>query len=113
MSNNYRMYVIVNKDMGKKIHKRGMTKSYQHVQASHVVADYILKHQHMSNNWNNGTLIVLGATRRQFNYYIMKLSDNIMSFSYFQEPDLDNDVTALACVVTEMDFKIFNRLELL
>lgn len=105
------MYVIVNKDMGKKIYKRGMTKSYQHVQASHAVASGCL-YCSESKTWGNRTLIVLGASQRQFIYYWNKLWSrrNVIAFT---EPDLEDEQTAFACILQENEFNIFKRLKLL
>jgi hypothetical protein len=107
-----RMYVIVNKDMGKKIHKRGMTKCYQHVQATHVVAQLLLYHPKLAMKWCNQTLIVLGTRKNQFMRYFKKAA-KIKGCSIFIEPDLDNEITAFATVLEEKDFGIFKRLELL
>lgn len=108
---NKRMYAIVNKDMGKKLHKRGMTKCYQHVQATHAVAEYILYHYQLTKDWGNETLIVLGASQNQFKHYLNKTRN--LQRSLFLEPDLNNETTAFALILKEPDFKIFKRLELL
>jgi hypothetical protein len=107
-----RMYVIVNKDMGKRIRKRGMTKCYQHVQATHAVAQYMLEHKIISRGWDNETLIVLGASQKQFRHYHKKIME-LKPMSRFFEPDLYNELTAFAMIVGEKDFGIFKRLKLL
>ena len=107
-----RMYVIVNRDMGKRIRKRGMTKCYQHVQGTHAALQYAIAHRLSLKEWGNETLIVLGATLKQFNHYFKKVM-NIKAVTFFQEPDLENQVTAFATILGEKDFGIFKRLELL
>jgi hypothetical protein len=62
----------------------------------------------------NETLIVLGLTKRQFNFYAEKLAKSSIRTSVFYEPDLNNEITSLACIIEfEKDCKIFKRLKLL
>ena len=112
MKQNLRMYVIVNKDMGKKLRKRGMTKCYQHVQATHAVAQFLLHHRKLAKGWNNQTLIVLGASKNQFMRYFQKAT-KVAGCSIFIEPDLQNEITSFATVLPEKHWSIFKRLELL
>ena len=112
MKPNLRMYVIVNKDMGKKIRKRGMTNAYHHVQATHAVAQFLLYHRKMAKGWNNETLIVLGTRKNQFMRYFQKAAE-VVGCSIFIEPDLGNEITAFATVLPEKHWNIFKRMELL
>ena len=113
-----RMYVLVDKEMPLPSYLKGeetfaKRKSYNHVQGSHAVAQFILEHANTSRIWNNQTLIVLGVSRRQIKFYSKKIIKEGMKFSRFNEPDIDYYITAIATVANDDQAKMFKRLELL
>lgn len=94
-----KMYVLVRSDL---------TNIQQAVQAGHAIAEYLLAYK---TSWDNGTLIYLQvgnetALRRWAN----KLDLRGVAWKGFVEPDMDNELTALASVG---DGKIFRGLRLL
>lgn len=96
-----KLYVLIRKDL---------TTSQQAVQAGHAVAEYLLKTK--NNKWTNGTLIYLGVPNgKKLKSWCDKLNFLDISYVCFKEPDLNNEITALA-VIPE-DANIFKNLQLI
>jgi hypothetical protein len=93
-----RLYVLVRKDLAP---------SYRAVQAGHAVAEWLLHNQ----SWKNGTLIYLGVPS-EFSLYRWadKLDRKDIRWVGFREPDIGNQLTAIA---VENDGRMFRNLELL
>ena len=77
---------------------------YGCVQGGHVVAQWLLNHP--NQNWNNSYLIYVSADISKWKERL-----NILEIDYteFREPDLNNQVTALAILNND---KIFKNLKL-
>ena len=87
-----RMYVIIRGDLHP---------TYAMVQGAHALTAFIMKHPNQTKEWNNEYLIFL----KVFNYKelisfkedILTKSENVLvRWSVFNEPDLDNQMTAIA-----------------
>jgi hypothetical protein len=93
-----RLYVLVRKDL---------PESYRAVQAGHAVAEWLLHDQ----SWQNETLIYLTVTN-EFSLYRWadKLDRKEIKWIGFREPDIGNQLTAIA---TLSDGRVFRNLELL
>lgn len=93
-----RLYVLVRKDL---------SPSYRAVQAGHAVAEWLLHDQ----SWQNDTLVYL-TTRDEWSLcrWADKLDSKDIKWVGFREPDLGNQLTAIAVL---SDGKIFKNLELL
>ena len=90
--------------------RRDLKPSYQAVQAGHAVAEWILRHQGQSE-WDNGTLVYLGIDDEQeLQRWTEKLDCKDMQWTGFTEPDIGDQMTAIACL---SDGKIFSNLKLL
>jgi len=85
------LYVIVRKDL---------PKSSAAVQAGHAVAKFVFEHgSHIS--WKNGTLVYLTVPNKMQLLHVKgELGDKLIS--EFEEPDLDNELTAIAVLGDEM-----------
>ncbi len=95
-----KLYVIVRKDL---------SVSQRAVQAGHVVASFCLYCPF--SRWNNGTLIYLGIKNlRQLEKLMNQLSYNNNKYIEFREPDIGNQVTAIA---TDQHHEIFDDMRLL
>lgn len=79
------------------------------VQAGHAVAQWMLEHP---RTWENETLVYLNVGSMQdLQRWIDKIYYKDLDFATFKEPDLDNEVTAVACLTDKRN--IFNNLPLL
>jgi hypothetical protein len=95
-----KLFVIVRKDL---------TPSQQAVQAGHALAAYLL--HSLNLRWKNETLIYLGVKDGfQLEKLKFKLTKTGIDFIEFNEPDLNNETTAIA---TDQENEIFNQLNLL
>jgi hypothetical protein len=95
-----KLYVIIRKDL---------STSQQAVQAGHAVAEFLL-HGHCSS-WNNGTLVYLGVENENHLHLLrQKLDFEGIKYSEFIEPDIGNQITAIA---TNEESKYFKKLNLL
>jgi hypothetical protein len=95
-----KLYVIVRKDL---------SVSQRAVQAGHVVAQFCLYGPF--SRWKNGTLIYLGIKNLEhLEELINQLNNNNINYTEFREPDIGNQVTAIA---TDQHYKLFERMRLL
>jgi len=92
------LYVVVRKDI---------TPSQSAVQAGHALAEYMLN----STRWKNKILVYLGAKDlRQLHRIKDKLEYEEIEHYPFYEPDLDNQLTAIASDTPSTIFKNLNLL---
>lgn len=78
---------------------------YGCVQGGHVVAQWLLSHP--NQNWNNSYLIYVSADIPKWK---KKLDILEIDYTEFKEPDLNNQVTALAVLNND---RIFRNLQLI
>lgn len=91
------MYVIARKDVNHK--------TTPSVQASHAVAEYLLKHPR--TDWGNGTMVVLSVRGEgELDVLCDKLDKERVKWVGFKEPDLDNETTAIAVISDNKEFFI-------
>ena len=90
-----RLYVLINKDL---------SPVYGCVQGGHAVAQWLLDHP--GQTWNNSYLIYLKCNLFSMRRRLIKLQRD---FSEFREPDLNNEITAIAI---EDNGKLFRNLKL-
>lgn len=101
------MYILVRNDLDP---------TYRMVQGMHAVANY-MKVSHYSEslrvpvpNWN-GTMVCLGVKNEgELMRWIAKLESRGMRTTYFREPDLGNEYTAIVTVAEA--FGVFKPLQL-
>lgn len=79
--------------------------AYQGVQGGHAVAQWLLENP--GQTWNNNTLVYLSANLSK---EIYKLELKRIDYTKFQEPDLDNQITAIAL---QAEDKLFSGLKLI
>lgn len=91
---NRRLYVLTHENL---------SPAQKAVQLGHAVAEYTLK---FPENWKNEFLIYLEVkTENHLIEFINKFIDKELDFAIFQEPDLENRVTAIATVSDGRIFK--------
>jgi len=101
------MYVLVRTDL---------PVSSSAVQAGHAVARYALIYPHNFKAWNNNTLIYLGVKSLfALNIWIRKLKNRgvVVPIASFHESDINDEATAIACVVDDDLRYVFKNLKLL
>lgn len=87
-----RMYVIVRRDL---------SDSYRMVQGAHALAEYASRFPNRFIDWGNEYLIFLSVFNlKELRKLIGKMEERSEKFATFEEPDLDNHSTALACYTT-------------
>ncbi len=96
-----KLYVLVRKDL---------PTSQQAVQAGHAIAEFLLREK--PNDWDNGTLVLLGVGSE---FKLIEMAEKMefrgIRSSGFREPDMENQLTAVAALPD--DGKMFKRLSLL
>lgn len=94
-----KMYVLIRRDL---------TKAQQAVQGGHALAEFLLNH---TSSWKNGTLIYLGMRNElQLKKWIYKLGKLDVDVAVWREPDMNNEITAIAAYSEEKVFKNLNCL---
>lgn len=97
-----KLYVLIRDDL--------KDLAYKAVQAGHAVAQFLLENP--GDDWQNSYLIYVRVKdENQLRFWRMKLEDRGHTLSCFHEPDLGDEMTALAC--RSKDEKLFNKLQLL
>lgn len=86
--------------------------AYRSCQAGHAIAEWLLHApQGQRKQWKNGTLIYLGIRDEdELIHWTKKLDQKGIEWIGFREPDLDNQLTAIACL---SDGRPFSNLKLL
>ena len=94
----FKMYVLVRKDL---------EETYRCVQGAHALSEYSIRgNRELYRRWNNGTLIFLGVNNEiSLKLWIERLLRKEKEWVGFKEPDLQNQLTAIACVDTGEIFK--------
>ena len=92
-----KMYVLVRLDL---------SETYRIVQGSHALAQYALDNPENFKTWNNSTIVFLGVRNLiDMRQWLNDLIQKNKVFASFLEPDLDNQVTAIACFDTGEIFR--------
>jgi hypothetical protein len=95
-----KLFVITRKDL---------SNSQQAVQAGHAVAEFLLRGP--KTNWSNGTLVYLGVeNKKELDRLQFKLDIEDIPYIKFVEPDMNDEVTAIA---TDVFSKPLKKLRLL
>lgn len=87
--------------------RRDLDETYRNVQGCHSVAEYSLRgNKRLFRLWDNYTLVHLGVkNENSLKRWKYKLEHKEKDFSTFYEPDLDNQLTAIACIDSGEIFK--------
>jgi hypothetical protein len=83
------MYVLVRNDLAE---------TYRIVQGAHALAQFAIEYSTLFNEWHNSTIVFLGTRNLlELKQYMTRLESSNKIFSRFYEPDLENQLTAIAC----------------
>jgi len=95
-----RLYALVRKDL---------SVAQRAVQASHAIAEFLLRGP--KTEWDNGTIVILGVKDEgELRTWATWLEVKRTPYTAFREPDIGNQMTALATVDGG---NVFHRLALL
>lgn len=93
-----KLYVVVRNDL---------SQSQKSVQAGHAIAEFLL---HRQTEWKNGILIILKVDNKQeLEKLIYKLNRKNINWVGFREPDIGNEITAIA---SDQSCRLFSKLRL-
>lgn len=92
-----KMYVLVRLDLAE---------TYRIVQGSHALAQFALDHYESFLMWRNSTIVYLGVRGlKDLKDWNLRIMDASKCHSAFCEPDLDGQLTAIACYDTGEIFR--------
>jgi len=92
-----------------------LTPGYQSVQSGHAVADFIMQHPTEALQWHQSSnyLIYLSVNdESDLKSLSRKLQDSGVLVTEFEEPDIDNAVTAIAFISDDRTKKLTSGLPL-
>lgn len=96
---NKKMYVIVRNDI---------TSAQKAVQAGHALAAWMLQY----SGWQNNTLVYLQASSKlHLQTIVFQLMEKYIVHTRFFEPDMNNELTAIASLGSNSIFKKLPLLE--
>ena len=82
-----KMFILVRNDL---------SKSQQGVQGGHALAQFMLDYPDLAQKWGNQTIVYVKADIQILKGYEKMLTDHVDGISSFREPDIGNQLTALA-----------------
>ena len=93
--------------------RKDLNPGYQIAQAGHAIAQFMLDHPEQANQWNNNYLICLSVEdENQLNNLLAKIQAQGIPVSYFLEPDIGHELTAIAFQGTEKASKLTSSIPL-
>ena len=104
-----RLYVLTRKDLSE-----SLSLSYQAVQGAHAVAQFAIENPADNRVWNNNYLIFLEVDNLEhLQFWEWKLDQLDVVMSKWYEPDLNNELTAIAVYPADRNNGIFSSLKLM
>ena len=98
------------------ITRKDLTPGYKVVQSSHALADFAVKHYDEFKAWQFYSNYLCCLEESKFNIEIIrsKLDELKIKYSVFLEPDIGNELTAIAIesIPSELHKKLFKKLKL-
>lgn len=97
------------------VSRRDLSPAVQSVQSGHALADFCIQHSEIANSWhkNSNYLVYLSVEDEEsLHRLIAKLQSRDITMSVFQEPDLDNQITAIAIEPTKEAHRLCSSLPL-
>ena len=104
VKNNAKLIIVVRQDL---------TPGYQAVQGGHALSEFCLEHNDIAKSWhkNSNYLAYLSVKdEKELLFLIDKAQSRGIVMSIFQEPDIDNQVTAIAMEPSEESRKLCRSL---
>lgn len=95
--------------------RQDLSPGYQSVQSSHAIVEFSFEHPDLYKNWYNfSKAITLLAVPNEdhLKFLISKITQSGIKFSIFIEPDINNQVTAIAIAPSEQAHKMCSSIPL-
>jgi len=103
-----KLYVLVDKTLDP---------IYGAVQGGHVVAEWLIENYNFNKkwekaewDWNNDYLIYLSVDIKTWYEEIRRFDPGKFQWTWFEEPDLDNKMTAIAIYANDFPHSIIKKL---
>ena len=96
--------------------RKDLNPSYQAVQSAHAAIKFQHDYPSISKEWNEKSqyLIMLSvSSMNDLDHLMEKLRKKNILFSIFKEPDLNNEITAIALEPTKLSQKICSNIPLM
>ena len=95
--------------------RRNLTAGAQSVQSSHALAQFIFEYPDISIKWFKDPYLaqLSCADEDDLKNLIEKLQKNNIKFSIFREPDLDNQITAIAIEPSDQSRRLLSSYPLM
>ena len=106
MQNNKKLIVITRRDL---------SPGYQAIQSAHAAIEFQHEHPEIAKEWNTNSkyLIFLSVeNEKELQFYLEKIKYHNLKYSIFIEPDIGNQLTAIAVEPGELTQKLTSRLPL-
>lgn len=100
------MYVVGRKDLGQ---------SYESVQTAHAGIQFQHEHPEIAKEWHDKSKYLVHLSARDLSHLedlIFKANLRDIKISIFREPDIDNEITAVAFEPSEASRKLLSNLPL-
>ena len=97
------------------ITRRDLSPGYQAVQAAHAAIEFQHEHPNIAKEWNTYSKYLVFLTvenEEALNHYLEKIKFYDLKHTIFTEPDIDNQLTAIAIEPSERTQKLVSRLPL-
>ena len=80
------------------ITRRDLSAGYQSVQSTHAAIQFVFEHPEIANIWFKDPYLAQLSVENEdaLKHLIHKLQKNDIKYSIFREPDLGNEITAIA-----------------
>ena len=97
------------------ITRRDLSPGYQAVQSMHALRQFTAEHPDVDKQWyevSNYLGLLSVASEQELNSLIDKARDFDIPLSIFREPDIDNQITAIAIAPGSRSKKLVSNLQL-
>ena len=95
--------------------RRDLTAGSQAVQSTHAAIQFVFEHPEIAQIWFKDPYLAQLSVENeeQLHELIYKLQKNHIKYSIFREPDLDNQITAIAIEPSEQTRRLLSSLPLM
>lgn len=107
MQDNSKLIVVTREDL---------SDGYKAVQSTHAAINFTFEHPQRAGPWfyNSNYLVLLELkNEKQLKLLIQKCDQNQLAYTVFREPDIGNQITAIAIAPSKLTQKLVSKIPLL